>query len=221
MIHTILALTLLASSTSAVWSQPQYEPIAAEAYSEDLQMAGFRNGYMPDVRLITVSGCTLERDAAYTLAVMIDAAAQDGVDLDPGDCYRSYGVQHNAFEARCPIETIEITKIDPTTGDTIVVGERQERVCSGPPIAPAGSSNHGWGRAIDFTSNGRSTIDCNDEEFRWLQANGERFGWVHPGWAHCGRRSAEPWHWEWGGVQDSLPLPPVVVSTKSLLHRVR
>lgn len=222
MFNTLVTLALLASAAMPpVWSEPNYEPISPEAYVEDLELAGIRNGDMPSLRMIEVGRCTLDRDAAYTLALMMEAAAQDGVGLYPGDCYRSLSQQKAAYESRCPEIETEITKYDPATDETIVVGLVTERECSGPPIAIPGTSNHGWGRAIDFTSNGRSSLDCNDAAFTWLNANGARFGWVHPAWASCGLSTAEPWHWEWGGVQEALPLPPITLSAEAVLHRVR
>jgi D-alanyl-D-alanine dipeptidase len=221
--HSFISVVLIVASVALppISSQPSYEPVSSEAYSEDLRVAGFRNGYMPAIRMIEVDGCLLERDAAYTLALMLEAAAADGVDLDPGDCYRSFETQRVAYDTRCPEVPRPLTTYDPGTDETVVVGYVTERQCSGPPIAPPGMSNHGWGRAVDFTRNGRATIGCSDAAFTWLNANAARFGWVHPGWAQCGQSTAEPWHWEWGGVQEALPLPPITISLDSMLHRVR
>lgn len=216
-----IALIVAASAVPPISAGPDYQPISSESYTEDLVLAGMRNGRMPSMRMLEVDGCLLERDAAYTLALMIEAAANDGVDLDPGDCYRSFDQQRAAYEKRCPEVEQPLTTYDPATDETVTVGYTTRRECTGPPIAEAGQSNHGWGRAIDFTRDGRSTIGCGDGDFTWLNANGSRFGWVHPGWATCGRPTAEPWHWEWGGVEEALPLPPITVSAESVLQRVR
>ncbi len=221
--QSFIAITLIIASTALppIASGPDYAPLSSDAYTEDLQVAGFRNGRMPDIRMIEVNGCLLERDAAYTLALMIEAADNDGVGLDPGDCYRSLEQQRIAYDKRCPEVDKPLTTYDPATDETVVVGYVQERQCSGPPIALPGTSNHGWGRAVDFTSNGRATLGCRDAAFTWLNANASRYGWVHPGWAHCGQSTSEPWHWEWGGVAEALPLPPITVSLDSILNRVR
>ena len=221
-IHVFISLFVLATSAlPPVWSEPNYEPVSSEAYVEDLEVARLRNGKMPSLRMIDVHGCLLERDAAYTLALMIEAAANDGIRLTPGDCYRSFEQQRAAYDSRCPEVEIQITQYDPATDESIVVGTKKQRECSGPPIATPGTSNHGWGRAVDFTRNGRSTLGCGDSAFTWLNANGARFGWVHPPWARCGKATAEPWHWEWGGVREALPLPPITLSAETVLHRVR
>ena len=59
--------------------------------------------------------------------------------------------------------------------------------------AVPGTSRHGLGVALD--------LGCGVESFgtdahRWMQANGPRFGWVHPAWAGPGGSMPEPWHWE-------------------------
>lgn len=208
----VLIFVLLASPAAAVIAQPDYVPIEQEAYVADLEQAGYHNGEMPLLRMIDVGGCLLERDAAYTLSLMIETARLDDVDLAAHDCYRSYSAQSAAYERRCPVEEEEIVELDPVTGEETVVGIKRTRTCSGPPIARAGHSNHGWGRAVDF-GNGARVLACGDPQFVWLEENAGRFGWVHPSWAHCGMPSREPWHWEWGGVTDALPLPPALIRT--------
>lgn len=197
----IVALILAISTAVAALPTPQYVPASDEAYTLDLQADGFVNGNMDDSRLMTVDGCTLERDAAYMYALMMEAAAADDVRLGYEDCYRSYRTQANAYSARCPLVETPVFAVDPLTGATVQTGVTSEIVCSGPPIAKAGHSNHGWGRAVDFTD-GRGVLGCSDTTFRWLQGNAYRFGWVHPDWAHCGQPGQEPWHWEYAGVTD-------------------
>ena len=62
--------------------------------------------------------------------------------------------------------------------------------------AVPGTSNHGWGVAVDFA--------CGAERFgsagyQWLKANGPTYGWTHPSWAEPGGSRPEPWHWEYTG----------------------
>lgn len=198
-----IVFALLIGITAALGpgEQPEYAPAGVEAYSLDLELDGYTNGEMDPARLMTVAGCTLERDAAYLYSLMLDAASADGIYLDHEDCYRSYESQAAAYERRCPVVETPIFGKDPETGEKVQTGTNKARECSGPPVAPAGRSNHGWGRAVDF-SNGSSVLSCYDEAFHWLKLNAHRFGWVHPDWAHCGKSSQEPWHWEWAGVTD-------------------
>ncbi len=207
---TVFALIVVLIAGLGPGEEPEYVPAGTEAYTLDLELDGYVNGKMDPSRLMTVSGCSLERDAAYLFALMVDAAKEDGVFLGHEDCYRSYNEQAAAYERRCPIIETEIFGVDPTTGEKVLTGTKKERECSGPPVAPAGRSNHGWGRAVDF-ANGRSVLTCYDEAFHWLKVNGHRFGWVHPDWAHCGKSTQEPWHWEFAGVTDPITVRFVTI----------
>lgn len=198
-----IVLVLLAAMTFGLGpgEEPEYAPAGEEAYSLDLELDGFVNGRMDPDRMMSVGGCTLERDAAYLFSLMLDEARNDGVYLGYEDCYRSFSRQASAYERRCPVVETAIFELDPDSGEKVQTGTKRERECSGPPVAPAGRSNHGWGRAVDFSS-GRSVLTCYDSEFHWLKLNAHRFGWVHPQWAQCGKATQEPWHWEFAGVTD-------------------
>ncbi len=180
---------------------PEYAPAGDSAYTLDLELDGYINGRMDPDRMMTVRGCTLERDAAYLYSKMLDAAEEDGIYLRREDCYRSYNQQARGYEERCPMTDIAVFGVDAETGQVVQVDIKTQRECTGPPVAPPGRSNHGWGRAVDFRDR-YSVLGCYDEEFHWLQNNAHRFGWVHPQWAHCGLETQEPWHWEYAGVTD-------------------
>ncbi|HEX5696289.1 MAG TPA: M15 family metallopeptidase [Acidimicrobiia bacterium] len=198
----ILALIIAFSSAIAVGPTPEYVPVSDEAYTLDLEIDGYVNGAMDKARLMTLEGCTLERDAAYMYALLMEAAERDGINLGWEDCYRSFTTQKAAYDRRCPVVDEAIFETDPLTGEKVQTGTKSARVCSGPPIARAGFSNHGWGRAVDFTD-GNGVLSCTDSTFRWLQGNAHRFGWVNPRWAWCDRSTREPWHWEYAGVADA------------------
>lgn len=68
---------------------------------------------------------------------------------------------------------------------------------AGPKAATPGSSNHGWGFAFDFATGGQG---FNSNVYKWLVANGWRFGFVHPLWARPGGSNPESWHWEFWGI---------------------
>ncbi|HEY3437258.1 MAG TPA: D-alanyl-D-alanine carboxypeptidase family protein [Actinotalea sp.] len=60
--------------------------------------------------------------------------------------------------------------------------------------ASPGTSNHGWGLAIDLCSSENQSKSV----MAWLATNGPTFGWDNPKWAHRGGSGAyEPWHWEY------------------------
>ena len=59
-----------------------------------------------------------------------------------------------------------------------------------------GTSNHGWGVAVDLCGGAQS---FGTATYAWLKANAPRFGWHHPSWAEPGGSKPEPWHWEYVG----------------------
>lgn len=66
--------------------------------------------------------------------------------------------------------------------------------------ASAGTSNHGWGLAIDFCE-----VTYTGERGRWLHEVGAVFGWENPDWAHAGGAGPyEPWHWEFAEAVAEL-----------------
>ncbi|WP_129787742.1 M15 family metallopeptidase [Promicromonospora panici] len=64
---------------------------------------------------------------------------------------------------------------------------------SSPIAAPPGCSNHGMGLAVDI-GGGVETFDT--EQYNWLKAHAQDYGWVHPAFAEPNGRVPEPWHWE-------------------------
>lgn len=60
--------------------------------------------------------------------------------------------------------------------------------------ATPGSSNHGWGLAIDLCGSETNSSGA----MAWLAENGPAYGWANPDWARRGGSGAyEPWHWEY------------------------
>jgi len=149
---------------------------------------GFSNGRLPFSVLEAVSShgdysCLLAsyNGAADAWRQLAAAARQDGMVIEGGWCYRTYEAQEAAWSSR----------------RCFIVGN-----CDGnpyPPTARPGTSNHGWGLAVDVWNAWNSILSCSDPEFVWMQFNAPRFGWVNPAWARCGRGSQEPWHWEYVG----------------------
>lgn len=65
--------------------------------------------------------------------------------------------------------------------------------------ASPGTSNHGWGLAIDLCKEETS----DSEIYAWLWANAPAYGWQNPAWAQVGGEKYEPWHWEYvEGVRE-------------------
>jgi len=55
-----------------------------------------------------------------------------------------------------------------------------------------GKSNHGFGLAVDLCG---GVEVFRSPQFNWMEANGKKFGFIHPDWAY--RSPFEPWHWEY------------------------
>jgi D-alanyl-D-alanine carboxypeptidase len=62
--------------------------------------------------------------------------------------------------------------------------------------AVPGTSNHGWGTALDLCG-GIQAFGAATHE--WMLDNAPLFGWFHPAWAQAGGSRPEAWHWEYGG----------------------
>jgi len=130
--------------------------------------AGYSNGYIPSTLLCQLSfapGHVLRCDAAAQLE-RLDVAyrAYFGVHLELTDSYRSYSAQTAA------------------------------RAAKGTLAAVPGTSNHGWGLAIDV---GGGAQDYGTSQYLWLLQNAPKFGWGNPAWARVGGSKPEPWHWEY------------------------
>ena len=130
---------------------------------------GHANGRIPDEALCVVPYDPVQRvrcDAAKSLAEMNAAYfAVFGSNIGITDSYRDYDSQ------------VKLKAQKPNLA------------------AQPGTSNHGWGLALDlkapmtsFTSAGR----------QWMVANAPKYGWYSPRWAQPGKGRVEPWHWEFG-----------------------
>lgn len=62
--------------------------------------------------------------------------------------------------------------------------------------AVPGTSEHGWGKAVDFCGGIENT---GSAAYNWMKANAGSFGWFHPDWAEPSGNRPEPWHWEFSG----------------------
>jgi hypothetical protein len=122
------------------------------------------NGKIPPSALTELSQGhhRLYAPAAASWNNLVEAARADGVELRITDSYRSYD------------EQVDLVR-------------RKGLYSQGGLAATPGTSNHGWGMAVD--------ADVTDAATRtWLQVNGPRFGWVES-------VPREPWHWEFRPAQ--------------------
>ncbi|HEX5511359.1 MAG TPA: D-alanyl-D-alanine carboxypeptidase family protein [Actinomycetales bacterium] len=62
--------------------------------------------------------------------------------------------------------------------------------------AVPGTSNHGWGTAVDLCG---GIQDFGTPAHAWMRANAPLHGFFHPTWAQQSGSKPEAWHWEYGG----------------------
>ena len=111
----------------------------------------------------------MQKDAARMFELLNrDFKAESGYDLRLTSTYRPLAVQYQV-RAESPTMT-----------------------------AVPGTSNHGYGLAVDIAAAGSPFIDYDSYEHQWMMENGHRYGWLHPHWARPGSSMPEPWHFEFG-----------------------
>ncbi|CAM3431992.1 PASTA domain-containing protein [Isoptericola cucumis] len=129
--------------------------------------AGFANGRIPTSVLCPLDfaqGHMLRCDAAAQLTALNALYEKEfGVPIPMTDSYRPYDVQ------------VRLKVIKPYLAAT------------------PGTSNHGWGVAVDLSTPISSGTSA---EYRWLRVHGPDFGWDNPSWARLDGSKPEPWHFE-------------------------
>jgi len=137
---------------------------------------------VPADRLITVAAdCQVAEEAGPSAALLFRQARSRNIPLVARGCYRPIDRQVSLYAA-----------------NTASGGPCTAKPSYYPDGRPRGTSNHGWGKAIDFGQHG-ATLTFSSAGYRFLSQHAEAAGWVHPDWAGPGKACAEPWHWEWVG----------------------
>lgn len=123
-------------------------------------LEGFQNGQIPVERLSPIPGNEyMWTPAAEAFKRMYADAARDGVDLVVIDAYRPLADQYRLADE---------------------LGLYKE----GGWAAVPGTSEHGWGRAVDLT--------LDDEALAWMRQHASNYGFLET-------VPREPWHWEYHG----------------------
>lgn len=88
----------------------------------------------------------------------------------------------------------------------------QEKLTTGMGVSVPGTSNHGWGLAIDINvlvpgiskkyPGNNNTQMYSTPEYQWLKQHAYRFGYGHPSWAQEGGNKPEAWHWEFFAFEN-------------------
>ncbi len=134
------------------------------------EWGGWPNGLIPPGAMcpLPVSGQLLRPDAAVAFQRLNAAYVQRfGKAMCVTDSYRSYAQQVVTYQQKPSLAAVP------------------------------GTSNHGWGLAVDLCGGAESFGSPVD---LWMRANAGRYGWVHPAWADPSGPRPEPWHWEFGKI---------------------
>lgn len=137
----------------------------AQAHSHvtpSTDVRSYDNGEIPASALtsIGVGHHRLAGPAAQAFTEMRGEAAAAGIDIRVTDSYRSYD-------------------------DQVDLVRRKGLYSQGGLAAKPGTSNHGWGLAVD--------LDLGARAQAWMRANAGRYGFVED-------TPREPWHWAYHGT---------------------
>ncbi len=132
---------------------------------------GHANGRIPASELCPLGVRPVLRARCDATAALerLNAAyvARFGTDISVTDAYRDYDAQVRVKAAK------------------------------GNLAATPGTSNHGWGLALDL---GGGINRFGTAQHLWMRENAAAYGWHLPGWALAGGSKPEPWHWEYSGT---------------------
>lgn len=171
----LLVLVVAAASSLAPFGGARADALTPiEPDNRPTPVPGASNGALPSDALLQVGPtCLVELHAAPSLVSMLADAHASGVALQPAECYRDLAGQWYWRDYWCARGQCEMAAVP-------------------------GTSNHGWGKAGDFTDQ-TGELTFGSPGYVWLQMNAGRYGWNHPGWAEPSGEAPEPWHWEWVG----------------------
>lgn len=163
-------------------------------YTDWVNLSESANGQLPNSELTSISGGStkhkLNPQAAAAYNKMVAAAKRDGISWGITDSYRSLEDQKD-------------------------VAKRKGLYSKGGLAATPGTSNHGWGSAVDLA------VKDGDPAHSWLTKNAKLFGF-----STIGR---EPWHWEHkesakmikGGETPSVKSDePIIIPGKTLGEKI-
>ncbi len=126
---------------------------------------------------------------------MIAAAKADGIDLIPVSGYRTVERQRANFNRKIDYySSLGYSKAEAT------------RLAAKIVLMP-GTSEHNAGLAMDFGTNGNTSLDenfANTKAFKWLSENAADYGFIlryEEDTTDITKISYEPWHWRYVGTE--------------------
>jgi hypothetical protein len=148
----------------------------------------YKNGEMPDDKLKLINNYTkykgdiqsdnglirLYTKASIALDKLIEAAEKEGIPVKINSAYRTVTDQNKVWGTNC--------------SNSIGSGRCIAKQGQGPAAIP-GTSNHGFGLAVDFATPSLKRIKEGDKLYEWLVKNAASYGFK--------RIQSETWHWEY------------------------
>jgi len=112
--------------------------------------------------------------AALAMNNLLKGAEAAGIVLKINSSYRTYRDQLRVYRDNC-------SNTDPTTRCIVIGGKKLAAI--------PGTSNHGWGRAVDFANASATLVTFGTKEYEWLMTYAPGYGYK--------RIKAETWHFEY------------------------
>ena len=158
--------------------------------TRSIKGASYKNGEIPENKLRAILNeskynfsavnnsdggrVRLFTDASLALDKLLAAATHANIKLRINSAYRTYKDQARVWGNNCS-NAIGSGKCVPKKGE-------------GPAAIP-GTSNHGFGLAVDLSNNSGTKLATSMPEYDWVAENGPGFGFK--------RIASEAWHWEY------------------------
>ena len=202
------------------------------------EFKNFKNGKLPDGRLKPVKcGGQMYAPVAVWFDKMYDAALAAGFKLRNVGDYRSFKSQLTLFESRYSdvkpiVETVKNYRVkkslpptfpdDDKLSEYFVTRMYEDKTWylkyGKAPSATPGTSNHGWGLAMDLAYEVKGKLtSMGGKCFNWLCGNAPKYGFYLQYLKGKNDRTNpefEAWHWQYC-LGDKSPAPDDIVSTSS------
>lgn len=120
-------------------------------------------------------------DASLALDKLLAAATHAGINFKINSAYRTYDDQARVFKTNC-------SNAIGTGRCQVKPGENE--------AAQAGTSNHGYGLAVDLANLNGAKLQTFMPEYVWMKNNASRFGFKRLPFAGKSE-NWEAWHWEY------------------------
>jgi len=150
----------------------------------------YKNGQIPEDKLRTILNVSkynnpainksdggrvrLFTDASLALDNLLAAATHANIKLKINSAYRTYTDQERVWGQNC----------------SNAIGTGKCQIKPGKKLtAIPGTSNHGFGLAVDLANIGGALLSPSMPEYTWVAENADRFGFK--------RIDSESWHWEY------------------------